>query len=264
LLRDPRVGLRLLTRAAAGLRSDRGWEEHLEQWLFPFRQAARRFGVYVCPGSTLLPMFRREPAGRLVFERRGLANTSCLIAPNGRVLGFRRKLRLTPLERRAGIAAGDPAFDLLPFDTELGRIGVAVCLDGFYRDIVDAFDAQGCRWLLQPSANSIDWNAELPRNRVLQSEEWLHCGAGALIQGCEHIRAVYNPMCATRGRLLRHSGRSAVWVNRRLVQHGQAAEASDSIRPENAGGAGGDALPTGLIAIAESEYTEELVCGPLP
>jgi predicted amidohydrolase len=331
LLRNPSSVLRLLSRGVGGVLDDDGWSRHLWQWLEPFREAARRHGVYVCPGSTLLPPFTRGPAGGLRFSRRGLANTGCLIAPNGRVLGFRRKLRLTPLERRAGIAPGETAWDLQPFDTELGRIGIAVCLDGFYRAIIDAYDARGCRYLLQPSANSIDWNARLPRRPdhpccrrdsrggelhgweassrdsrgkemyggksrrkksgsarselrnktkkcyVQQSGEWLRCGAGALIQGCENIRAVYNPMCVTAGRLLQHSGRSAVWVNRRLLGEEElpagreAGGFADAAGPETEGdtaasltGDNSAAPLPGLLSIAVNEYGEELVYGPIP
>lgn len=282
MLRRPRGLLCLPARGFAGLLDAREWQRQLEQWVRPFREAARRHHIHICPGSSLLPPFRREPGGRLRLIGRGLANTSCLIAPNGRILGFRRKLHLTPLERRAGIAAGSPERDLQPFDTALGRIGIAVCLDGFYPDIVEALDTRGCRYLLQPSANSIDWNAELARRAdqlrggdgsslpvvrkkkgfyyVLQRDEWLRCGAGALIQGAENLRAVYNPMCVTRGRILRHSGRSTAWVNRHLVEAERSPEGS---APELRGRRGVSELP-GVIAAAGDAYGEAVLYAPLP
>ncbi len=268
LATKPGAVLRFLTGRGGRALTGRKWAQYLRQWLDPFCRAAEKHSVYICPGSSFLPVFRYTPRGIPEITDRRTANTSCLIGPNGKVLGFRKKLRLTTLEKRLGLVAGDAAEDLLPYRTELGRIGLAVCLDGFYEDIVARLDMQGTEYVLQPSANSIDWNALLVREagrQVRQSEEWLSCGIGSLIQGRESLLAAYNPMCVTQGRLFSHSGRSTAWVNCRRVasqsgeEGGNASEATPARRTSAESGS-----YQGLIRIAENKYQEEILYVGLP
>ncbi len=260
LVREPGALLRVLFGAGGrGLTANR-WKQHLQEWLEPFRRGAEEHNVYVCPGSTFLPRFHSSPRGNPVMDKPAPANTSCLIAPNGRLLGFRRKVRLTALEKRLGLIAGDVAEDLLPYRTELGRIGLAVCLDGFYEDVIARLDMHGTEYVLQPSANSIDWNSLLQREenrQVLQSEEWLTCGSGALIQGRERIIAAYNPMCVTRGLLFSNSGKSSAWINCRRAAT-RSPTATTAATDAEAG------TYPGLIKRAESEYQEEILYVELP
>ncbi|MFO7729261.1 MAG: nitrilase-related carbon-nitrogen hydrolase [Spirochaetia bacterium] len=255
LLRHPGIGVKLLTRRGGRALTDKVWEQHLNEWLNPFCEMARTHNVYICPGSTLLPLFQSGPRGQLQLLNSRPANTTCLIAPSGKVLGYRRKINLTKLERNLGLLAGIVERDSLAYQTELGSIGITVCLDGFYSDIVARLDMQGCEYLLQPSANSVDWNAQLTRekhNKVLQSAEWLACGIGAQIQGRENILAAYNPMCVTPGPFFSNSGKSTVWVNRRRVP-------LDSFSP-----AGTPDTYPGLVDSAENEYQEEILYAQLP
>ncbi len=258
LWQNPAVVLKFCIGQGGRALTDRVWKQHLEQWLSPFLEMARALNVYVCPGSTFLPPFQTGSRGKLFKLEHAPANTTCLISPHGKVLGFRRKLNLTPLERKLGFTTGDPAVDLLPFKTALGPIGITVCLDGFYKDIIRQLDMQGCNYILQPSANSIDWNEELVREndvRIIQSKEWLTCGAGARIQGCEHILAAYNPMCVSRGMLLSNSGKSTAWVNCYRIAFSQ--DAARNMEPKEPD------FP-GLMQMAHSEYQEEILYAELP
>jgi len=209
------------------------WPAHLEAWLAPFREAAVRHGVYVCPGSTFLPRVdRNNTRDWELFDRR-VYNTACLINPHGRILSFARKARLTAEERRLGIAAGSDA-EIAPVATELGPIGILVCLDGFFECMVQRMDAAGARLLIQPSANPVGWHA--PMGEMDQEEEWLSLGLGSLIQGRENVRCSLNPMSVSR--ILGHNdeGRSSVFVN------------------------GGEAgRYPGLVSIAASQDREEIV-----
>ncbi|MFW6360824.1 MAG: nitrilase-related carbon-nitrogen hydrolase [Spirochaetota bacterium] len=257
LVREPGALLRGLFGGGGRALTANRWKQHLQEWLEPFCRGAEEHNVYVCPGSTFLPRFHYSPRGNPVMDKPGPANTSCLIAPNGKLLGFRSKVRLTSLEKRLGLIAGDVAEDLLPYRTELGKVGLAVCLDGFYEDIIARLDMQGTEYVLQPSANSIDWNSLLQREdnrQVRQSEEWLSCGSGALIQGRERIIAAYNPMCVTRGLLFSNSGKSSAWINCRRAAT-QAATTATTAEV---------ATYPGLIKQAHNEYQEEILYVELP
>ena len=175
----------------------------LDSWLSPFREAARQQGIYICPGSS----FVMDASSRRVY------NTSCLISPDGEVMGLRRKIHLTGIEQRLNTAAGNCEEDLEPFSTSFGEVGIAICLDGFYRDAVSRLDRGGCEIVLQPSANSVPWDSSLKRRgyRVVQRDEWLFTGIGSLIQDCRSIRVALNTMDVTDHPLLRNSGCSSAW-----------------------------------------------------
>lgn len=219
------------------------WRTHLEAWLAPFREAAMRHGVYVCPGSAFLPRIDRnstrgwEIQGRTGSRR--VYNTACLINPHGRILSFTRKTRLTAEERRLGIGAGCDA-ETAPAATELGPVGILVCLDGFHECLVQRMDAAGARILIQPSANPVRWHE--PMGAMDQEQEWLSLGIGSLIRGRENIRRSLNPMSVSR--ILGHvdEGRSSIFAN-----GGEAGEAPEAGR-----------YP-GLLAIAASHDREEIV-----
>ncbi len=174
-----------------------------ESWLEPFQEAARRRGIYICPGSS----FIRDNADRRIY------NTSCLISPEGAVLGLRRKIHLTPIEGHLGVSSGSTHQDLDPFHTPFASVGIAICLDGFFEDVVGRLDQAGTELILQPSANSVDWNRSLKRKgyRVLQRDEWLSSGIGSLIQGRSSIMTALNPMDVTTHPLLHNSGCSTAW-----------------------------------------------------
>jgi predicted amidohydrolase len=220
------------------------WRTHLEDWLSPFREAAVRHGIYVCPGSTFLPRVDRNGTRDWELQDRRVHNTACLINPHGRILTLTRKARLTTEERRLGISPGCDA-EIAPAATELGPIGILVCLDGFHECLVQRMDAAGARILIQPSANPVAWHA--PMDAMDQERQWLSQGLGSLIQDRENIRCSLNPMSVSR--ILGHDdeGRSSVFANRAGGGRGEwGAE----------GEAGG--YP-GLIAIAAAHDREEIV-----
>ncbi len=189
------------------------WEQSFHTWIEPFREAARRYDTFVCPGSTFVPDLDWEVATG--WQRRGnrIWNSSCLINPQGKVLGWTRKINLTRDELLLGIRGG-ALVELTPYQTDLGAIGILVCKDGFHERAVERLDRQGCRIVLMPSANPKAWTAP-PRagTPISQEKEWLSQGLGSLIQGRENISLSINPMSVSR--VLEHSdeGRSNVFVN---------------------------------------------------
>jgi predicted amidohydrolase len=190
-----------------------GWAETLHHWIEPFRELARRCDAYVCPGSSFLPLFDWEVATGLRRKGRRLYNTSCLINPRGTILGFTRKVNLTRDERLLGIKPGDLR-DLVPYQTELGSIGILVCKDGFHERAVEQLDRQGCQIALMPSANPKPWDKPPRRGAALSQEaEWLSQGLGSLIQGRENIGVSINPMSVSSVLGHRDEGRSNAFVN---------------------------------------------------
>jgi hypothetical protein len=189
------------------------WQADFHTWIEPFQEAARKYNCYVCPGSSFLPAFDWEIARGWHRRNAQVYNTSCLINPHGRLLGWTRKVKLTPDEKALGISGGSET-ELLPYRTEIGCLGLLVCLDGFHEALVQRLDRQGCTMVIQPSANPKPWN-EPPRRGIdiSQEQEWFQFGLGKLIQGRESLRSALNPMSVSS--VLGHSdeGRSNLFIN---------------------------------------------------
>lgn len=101
-------------------------------------ELAVRHGIHLCAGS--LPV--REGDG--VFR-----NHARLFAPSGK-MGTQRKIVMTRFEREEwNIGGGAP---LTVFDTDLGRIGIAICYDVEFPLLVRAQVEAGATLILAPSA----------------------------------------------------------------------------------------------------------------
>lgn len=135
-----------------------------------FSAAARDYGVYLVAGSAALPPYRIENG--VVQWQRGptqhrVHNTSYLFGPDGLVIGKQDKVELIELEAEAALNLNPGRLeDMQVFDTPIGKIGIAICLDSFIPDVVDRLVAQGAQILVQPSANPGPWN-------TWQQEDWL-------------------------------------------------------------------------------------------
>jgi len=209
-------------RALRSITSGRGlsfvflnaWEAHFHAWIEPFREAARYYDTYVCPGSALLPdLDWRDGRG---WQRRGagIGGRSCLINPQGRILGWSGKIHLSPEERAMGIASAGTA-GLLPYQTELGRIGILIGEDGFHERAIERLDRQDCRTVLMPSASARAWRKPVePGTSTTVEHVWLSRGVGSLIQGRECIALAVNPMSVSWILDRREEGCSHVFINR--------------------------------------------------
>jgi predicted amidohydrolase len=100
-----------------------------------------------------------EDAGPAFF------NTVCLAAPDGRLVAHYRKLHPWPPAEQSWATAGDRG--LAVFDTEYGRVGLAICFD--IHTILADYSAQQLWTLLFPTAwvdeeHPADWfHHKLPR-----------------------------------------------------------------------------------------------------
>ncbi len=112
-----------------------------------FRDAARRHGVWVVPGSLY------ETAGELVY------NTTPVISPQGEVVGRHRKLfPFQPYE--PGVSAGTAP---LVFDIpEVGRFGVSICYDMWFPETSRWLSFEGVEVILHPTlTDTVDRDVEL-------------------------------------------------------------------------------------------------------
>lgn len=103
-------------------------------------ELARKHGVHILAAS--LPVLAADLGGQPV-------NRARLIGPQGGI-GIQDKRIMTPWERETWGITGNSAARI--FDTEIGRIGVAVCYDGEFPLIVRAMVAAGAELILIPSA----------------------------------------------------------------------------------------------------------------
>jgi predicted amidohydrolase len=102
-----------------------------------FREAAQRYGVYVCAGLT-------ERAGEAVF------NAAVLISPDGEVLLHHRKLN----ELEIGHDVYDQGDRLAVAHTPLATFGLMICADGYVRGqfVARTLGLMGADVILSPSA----------------------------------------------------------------------------------------------------------------
>ncbi|MFO7544788.1 MAG: nitrilase-related carbon-nitrogen hydrolase [Trueperaceae bacterium] len=179
-----------------------------------FRAAARASDAVVVAGSAFLPEVEEEPARGVHVTRPWVHNVAATFSPSGALLGRSRKVFLTPgAESRAGLRRGRIE-DLPVLDTPAGRVGVAVCLDGWYDGVVGALDGRGAQVVVQPSANDAAWERPWPPDRRLtEGEAWLQRGLRAGLQGRLNLRYGLNPMLVGDFAGFRPRGRSSILAN---------------------------------------------------
>lgn len=164
-----------------------------------FSTLAREYGVYLLGGSIYVPFIEEEIGKGRYFLSDRVHNIAYSFAPNGLCLHRVAKVNLAPpIETRVGFRGADRT-NLLPIDTEVGRVGIAICYDGFHHSIIEQYDALGAQIVLQPSYNEHPWDAPNAANPALkESQVWLEHGLASLIQGRSHIRYGVNPMMVGR------------------------------------------------------------------
>lgn len=127
-----------------------------------FARAARDFHAYIVAGSTVLPELDGDGQGAQVY------NISYVFDPQGRIIGRQRKVHLIELEAKGALdLTPAPLEQLHSIPTPVGKLGVAICYDGFFADVRDHLRAQGAEILVQPSANPAIWAPE-------QQLDWLN------------------------------------------------------------------------------------------
>lgn len=116
---------------------------------------ARERGVYIQTG-TFLEVDRRWPG--VVF------NTTCLIGPDGLLSRYRKVNPWLPWEVHASPhdlpGYDEPMFPVV--ETEIGRLGAAICYDWLFPEAIRALALGGAEVLLRVSAYMDPWGASPP------------------------------------------------------------------------------------------------------
>jgi predicted amidohydrolase len=120
-----------------------------------YERKARQLGVYIQTG-TFLESDPRWPGH--VF------NTTCLIGPSGMLLKFRKVHPWTPWEVHTSphdlSEYDEPLYPVA--DTEIGRIGAAICYDWLFPEAIRQLALGGAEVLVRVSAYMDPWGTAMP------------------------------------------------------------------------------------------------------
>lgn len=171
-------------------------------------EAARAFGTYLLAGTLLSPPYEEELArGR--FARTPLfQNLALFLNPEGRLLAQVPKMELTPPERWLRRGTFGPHL----VETQAGRVGILICLDGFFERYLARLDALGAEVLLQPSANPAPWDRPWPWDGSRREGEVWRASAQERLVGREHLRLLLNPMLNGQILGLTFEGQSGIYA----------------------------------------------------
>jgi predicted amidohydrolase len=125
--------------------------EHTERYV----AKAREHGIYIQTGTFLE---RDERWGEVVF------NTTCLIGPDGILSKYRKVHTWLPWEVHAS-PHDLPGYDeeIYPVvETEIGKLGVAICYDWLFPEVLRQLTANGAEVLIRVSAYMDPWGATDP------------------------------------------------------------------------------------------------------
>lgn len=127
--------------------------EHTER----LHAKAKQHGIFIQSGS-MLERDNRWPG--VVF------NTTCLIGPDGILSRYRKVNPWIPFEVHASPhdlpGYDEPLFPVV--DTEIGRLGCAICYDWLFPEALRQLTANGAEVLIRVSAYMDPWGATEPMN----------------------------------------------------------------------------------------------------
>ncbi len=142
-----------------------------------FSYLAKKHGVYLLAGSAPL-----TKAGTT-----SVRNISVLFGPDGKILSQTSKVHLIDLEGPEGLDLEPGSInELRVAKTLFGKVGVTVCWDGFFDDVLDRLVDLGADIIIQPSFNPQVWTPE-------QETDW-ETGLFTRLKTRPSVLAGVNPM----------------------------------------------------------------------
>jgi predicted amidohydrolase len=185
-----------------------------------FAEAARKYNATIVAGSGFFPTIDHEPSwGWHMTEpwlKRRIYNLAYTFAPSGTRLGVAGKQQMTTLEQRLGIQPTQHPPHVMT--AAWGKLGVTICLDGFYDGIISHLDGLGTQVIVQPSANYALWDGPWTANsrtnqNLREGEAWLRYGLAHTLQKRVNIRYGLNPMLVGGLWGMMAEGRSSIVAN---------------------------------------------------
>ena len=166
---------------------------------------AARHQIYLC-ASSIAPHVRvptsivdinrlgRKNAAKVYLpDGPGVYNTAFLWGPDGNLIGTTDKVFLTESELATlDLTPGDLGA-VQPFDTEMGKVGIAISLDAFTPQYLHVLDSQGARIVIQNDANDTMWAAPC-KTWEWQPQEWLNSVLGSVQDDYPNLSVNICPM----------------------------------------------------------------------
>jgi len=218
-------------------------------YLETFSTLARKYRVYLVAGSAPLAEIPHAPGSHPGARRpRGPAvyNTAALFGPDGSLIGLQRKVALIDLEGPQGLdLTPGPLEEIRVFPTEVGRVGIAICLDAFAPEspVREQLARFGAEILVQPSANPGPWTPE-------QQADWLRGAWAATVQEGRFVYAI-NPMMTGVLFDLGFYGQSALIARDTALARGDRGYRDIGPMP-------------GFLEVAQKDDSEEILVARVP
>ncbi len=113
-----------------------------------FSAVAKQFRSWIVAGSAP------------IAEGDKVYNSCYTYNPKGERIAVQRKINLVELEQEGGLALCPAPRELPVVSTPAGKLGVVVCLDGFYHELIEHQVKQGATLIAMPSFNPHPWTKE--------------------------------------------------------------------------------------------------------
>jgi len=125
-------------------------------------------------------------AGLVERDRHLVYNAAALIGPAGNLIGRYRKVTLPRAEIEAGVAPGN---EYPVFNTELGKIGLMVCYDGFFPEVARQLTKNGAELIAFPVAGC---NPMLAAARACENHVFLISSTYTEVSSDWMLSAIYD------------------------------------------------------------------------
>ena len=148
-----------------------------------------------CSTSTVdISRFGRRHSGKVFLpDGPGVYNTGFLWGPDGSLIGSADKIFLTDNEKATLDLTPGNLDSVQVFETEIGKIGIAVSQDAFTPEYLQRLDSLGASIVIQNNANDRPW-AGPSKTCDWQPQEWLNSVLGSVQDDYPHLHYNICPM----------------------------------------------------------------------
>jgi len=138
--------------------------------------------------------FGRRHSGKVFLpDGPGVYNTGFLWGPDGSLVGTTDKVFLTDNEKATLDLTAGNLDSVQVFETEIGKIGIAISLDAFAPEYLQRLDSLGACIVIQNDANDQPW-AGPSKTCDWQPQEWLNSVLGSVQDDYPHLHYNICPM----------------------------------------------------------------------